>query len=231
MTRPAVVLCSGGLDSTTCIALAIEQGFEVTALSFDYGQRHRVELTAAGRVLQHYGIERHLICDIGLFQKIGGSALTSDIPVPQQRSFEEMSTGIPSTYVPARNTIFLSYALGIAETIGASDIFIGVNALDHTGYPDCRPEFIQAFAHTANLATRAGVEDKMKLRIHTPLVNYTKTEIIREGFRLNAPYHLTHSCYAPHGESSCGQCDACLLRLQGFQEAGVPDPIKYISVA
>jgi 7-cyano-7-deazaguanine synthase len=231
MSRPAVVLCSGGLDSTTCIALAIEQGFEVTALSFDYGQRHRVELHAAGRVLEHYGIERHLICDIGLFRKIGGSSLTSDTPVPQQRSFEEMSTGIPSTYVPARNTIFLSYAIGIAETIGASDIFIGVNALDHTGYPDCRPQFIKAFEHTANLATRAGVEDREKLRIHTPLVDFTKTEIIRLGLSLGAPYHLTHSCYTPTGETACGQCDACLLRIQGFQEAGISDPISYISAA
>jgi 7-cyano-7-deazaguanine synthase len=230
MLENAVVLFSGGLDSTTCLALAISRGFRVATLSFSYGQRHSVELDAAKRVLDHYGIERRLFFDIGLFRAIGGSALTSDLAVPQDRTVEEMESGIPVTYVPARNLVFLSYALGVAETENASDIFIGVNALDYAGYPDCRPEFIRAFEHTANLATKAGAEGQERFVVHTPLLHKTKADIVRMGTALGAPFHLTHSCYSPGpGGLACGICDACQLRLDGFRIAGVPDPIRYAS--
>lgn len=228
MKKNAVVLFSGGLDSTTCLALALSRGYRVATLSFSYGQRHSVELDAAKRVLKHYGIERHLFFDIGLFRAIGGSALTSDMEVPQERSVEEMESGVPVTYVPARNLVFLSYALGVAETENASDIFIGVNALDYAGYPDCRPEFIEAFQRTANLATRAGTEDQERFEVHTPLLHKAKADIVRLGTELGAPFHLTHSCYSPTDSGlACGTCDACLLRLDGFRIAGVQDPICY----
>jgi 7-cyano-7-deazaguanine synthase len=228
MRKPAVVLLSGGLDSTTSLAVAVEQGFEVTALSFDYSQRHRVELDAARRVVAHYGLARHFVCAIGLFKEIGGSALTDEsLEVPRGRTIREMGTGIPITYVPARNLVFLSYALGVAETVGAEDIFLGVNAVDYSGYPDCRPAFIRAFQDTANLAVKAGVEGA-RFRVHAPLVDLTKSDIIRLGSRLGVPYHLTHSCYAPPAEGrACGACDSCLLRRQGFEDAGVADPTHY----
>lgn len=232
MPTPAVVLLSGGLDSTTCVGMAVDRGFDVTVLSFDYHQRHRVELEAARRVIQHYGIGRQFIFNIGLFRELGGSALTDDaVAVPQHRSLDEMSEGIPVTYVPARNLVFLSYALGVAESVGARDIFIGVNAVDYSGYPDCRPEFIRAFEATANLAVKAGVQGG-RFTVHAPLVEMTKAEIIRAGTRLGVPYHLTHSCYAPSSSGlACGACDSCLLRRKGFEEAGVPDPTPYTSAA
>ncbi len=228
MSKPAVVLLSGGLDSTTCLALALEQGFDVTALSFDYHQRHRVELQAARRVLEHYGVSRQLVFNVGLFREIGGSALTDpSLAVPQHRSPDERGDGIPLTYVPARNLVFLSYALGVAETLGAEDLFIGVNAVDYSGYPDCRPEFIRAFEETANLAVKAGVEGA-RFKVHAPLVELTKADIVRLGTRLGVPYHLTHSCYAPSVAGlACGGCDSCLLRRKGFEDAGVPDPTRY----
>jgi 7-cyano-7-deazaguanine synthase len=222
----AVVLASGGLDSTTCIAVALDRGFEVVAVSFDYGQRHRVELEAARRVLDHYGIRRRYLIEPGAFRAIGGSALTADVDVPHGRSADDMGAGVPVTYVPARNLVFLSYAVGVAEVTGAADVFIGVNALDYSGYPDCRPEFIAAFERTANLATKAGVEGR-KLTIHAPLQQLTKADIVRLGLRLGAPYALTHSCYDPRPEGACGTCDSCQLRLKGFAEAGATDPIRY----
>jgi 7-cyano-7-deazaguanine synthase len=226
--KPAVVLLSGGLDSTTCVGVAVNQGFEVTALSFDYGQRHRVELDSARAVAAHYDIRRHFVFHVGLFREIGGSALTDDsLPVPQGRTADEMSHGIPITYVPARNLVFLSYALGVAETVGAEDLFIGVNAVDYSGYPDCRPAFIRSFQETANLAVKAGVEGA-HFRVHAPLVELSKPGIVQLGTRLGVPYHLTHSCYAPvEGARACGACDSCLLRRRGFDEAGVPDPTRY----
>jgi len=229
MAKPAVVLLSGGLDSATCVAIAISQGFEVTALSFDYSQRHRVELAAARRVIEHYGVKRHFVFNIGLFKEIGGSALTDgSIAVPMNRGPEEMSHGIPITYVPARNLVFLSYALGVAETVGAEDIFIGVNAVDYSGYPDCRPEFIRAFETTANLAVKAGVAGA-HFRIHAPLVELAKADIVRLGTSLGVPYDLTHSCYAPSEDGlACGSCDSCLLRRKGFEDAGVADPTTYV---
>jgi 7-cyano-7-deazaguanine synthase len=232
MSQPAVVLLSGGLDSTTCLAIAIDRGFEVAALSFDYGQRHRAELEAARAVLEHYGIRRHFVFNVGLFGAIGGSALTdANIAVPQHRSEAEMSHGIPLTYVPARNLVFLSYALGVAESVGAHDIFIGVNAMDYGGYPDCRPEFIRAFEATANLAVKTGVEGG-SFSVHAPLVEFTKADIIRRGTALRAPYHLTHSCYAPSAVGvACGTCDSCTLRRRGFAEAGLVDPVRYSRVA
>ena len=232
MARSAVVLLSGGLDSTTVIGVAIEQGFEVTALSFDYSQRHLVELEAARRVIEHYGIQRHFVFNVGLFKEIGGSALTDrSLAVPQGRSAGEMSDGIPITYVPARNLVFLSYALGVAETVGATDLFIGVNAVDYSGYPDCRPEFIQSFQQTANLAVKAGVEGAF-FRVHAPLVDLTKAGIIGLGTRLGVPYHLTHSCYAPSPSGlACGSCDSCELRRKGFEDAGIADPTQYERVA
>jgi 7-cyano-7-deazaguanine synthase len=227
-SRKAVVLLSGGLDSTTILAIAQHLGFQLYALSFRYGQRHEAELKAACRIAESFSVERHVVAEIDL-RMFGGSALTDDIDVPKQRSPEDMGQGgIPITYVPARNTIFLSFALAWAEVIGAGDIFIGVNAIDYSGYPDCRPEFIAAYERMANLATRAGVEGQQHLRIHTPLINLTKAQIIRQGLDLGVDYALTTSCYdpAPDG-AACGGCDACRLRLKGFAEAGQTDPIRY----
>jgi 7-cyano-7-deazaguanine synthase len=228
--KPAVVLLSGGLDSATVAAIALSQGFQVNALSFSYGQRHSWELEAARRVAQSLGIANHRIATIDL-RVFGGSALTADIEVPKGRSTDEMGHGIPITYVPARNTIFLSYALAWAEVLGAGDVFIGVNALDYSGYPDCRPEYIRAFEAMANLATRAAVEGHQRLAIHTPLIDLTKAQIIRRGLELGVDYGLTSSCYdpAPDGRP-CGRCDSCLLRQKGFREAGVADPLPYPAV-
>ena len=223
MVRKAICLLSGGLDSATCLALARREGYVCYALSFDYGQRHSVELGAAARVARSLGAERHQVVEIGL-DKFGGSALTADIAVPKARSLEAMSEAIPLTYVPARNTIFLSLALAWAEVLESSDIFIGVNALDYSGYPDCRPEFIEAYERMANLATRAGVEGRTRLRIHTPLIRLSKAEIIRLAAELGVPFALTHSCYDPRPDGSpCGECDACLLRRKGFAEVGIED--------
>lgn len=224
--RRAVCLLSGGLDSATCLAVARRDGFSCLALSFDYGQRHRVELEAAARLARALGAERHLVMPIHL-EAFGGSALTADIAVPKGRTAAEMGQGIPVTYVPARNTIFLSFALGWAEVAGASDIFIGVNAIDYSGYPDCRPEFIAAFENLARLATKAGVEGR-PLRIHTPLIRLSKREIVLLGRDLGVDFRLTHSCYDPDAQGrSCGQCDSCLLRLKGFEDAGLADPADY----
>jgi 7-cyano-7-deazaguanine synthase len=226
-SRKAVVLLSGGLDSSTTLAIAKELCFRPYALSFKYGQRHEVELESASRVARAIGVDQHRIVEIDL-RSFGGSALTSDIDVPKGRHSEEMSQGIPVTYVPARNTIFLSYALAWAEVLESSDIFIGVNAIDYSGYPDCRPEFIQAFQHLANLATKAGVEGKTKVTIHAPLINLTKAEIIRKGVELGVDYALTSSCYDPSGVGeACGSCDSCQLRRKGFLETGVVDPTRY----
>jgi 7-cyano-7-deazaguanine synthase len=223
--RRAVALLSGGLDSTTALAIAKAEGFEPHALSFRYGQRHRAELDAAARVAQALGVAQHVVADIDL-RCFGGSALTADIDVPKGRNPAEMAQGIPVTYVPARNTIFLSFALAWAEALGAADIFIGVNALDYSGYPDCRPEYIEAYQRMANLATKAGVEGRTKLSIHTPLIHLSKAEIIRKGLSLDVDYALTSSCYDPSPEGRpCGGCDSCLLRAKGFAEAGVPDPL------
>lgn len=225
--KKAVVLLSGGLDSTTALAVALSQGYQVYAISFRYGQRHAVELESARRVAQAMGVEQHIVVDIDL-RPIGGSALTDDIEVPKDRASDEMASGIPVTYVPARNTIFLSFALGWAEVLGAEDIFIGVNALDYSGYPDCRPEYIEAFERMANLATKAGVEGRLKLKIHTPLIAMTKAEIIKTGLALGVDYSLTHSCYDPTPDGfACGRCDSCQLRLKGFREAGAQDPLRY----
>jgi 7-cyano-7-deazaguanine synthase len=226
-THAAVVLLSGGLDSATTAAIARNEGFALFALSIDYGQRHRYELDAARRVAESFGVVRHVVASVGLDQ-FGGSALTDDIAVPLDRDEQEIAEGIPVTYVPARNTVFLSLALGYAEVVGASDLFIGVNAIDYSGYPDCRPEFVAAFERLANLATKAGVEGNMQFRIHTPLIKMTKAEIIRRGTELGVDYSLTHSCYAPSTNgTACGRCDACQLRLKGFAEAGLTDPIAY----
>ena len=212
-------LLSGGLDSSTCLALARREGYACYALSFDYGQRHRIELEAARRVAEAIGVERHIVAKIGL-DAFGGSALTDDIEVPKG----QLSTGIPVTYVPARNTIFLSFALAWAEVLESSDIFIGVNALDYSGYPDCRPEFIEAYARMANLATKAGVEGRTKLQIHTPLLRLSKGEIVKLAHELGLDFSLTHSCYDPDAAGRpCGQCDSCLLRAKGFSEAGIED--------
>jgi 7-cyano-7-deazaguanine synthase len=225
--KPAVVLLSGGLDSATVAAIAASEGFAVNALSFDYGQRHRWELEAARRVAQSLGIVSHRIATIDL-RVFGGSALTSDMEVPKGRDSAEMEHGIPVTYVPARNTIFLSFALAWAEVLGASDIFIGVNALDYSGYPDCRPEFIAAFESMANLATRAGVEGTQKLNIHAPLIQLTKAQIIARGLKLGVDYSLTSSCYDPDQRGApCGQCDSCFLRKKGFRENAMDDPLRY----
>ena len=219
----AVCLLSGGLDSSTCLAVARREGYECYALSFDYGQRHRIELEAAARVAASLGVARHVTARIDL-RLFGHSALTADIDVPKGRSAEEMGQAIPITYVPARNTIFLSFALAWAEVLEASDIFIGVNALDYSGYPDCRPEFIAAFERMANLATRAGVEGRTRIRIHTPLIHLSKAEIVKLAHELGLNFALTHSCYDPGpGGTPCGQCDACLLRRKGFEEAGIAD--------
>ena len=224
--KQAIVLLSGGIDSTTTLALAIAQGYECSALSFDYGQRHRFELEAAQRVASSLGAEEHRIVKIDN-RIFAGSALTDNIDVPKQRSEEEIGHGIPATYVPARNTIFLAHALAWAEVKGAAHIFLGVNALDYSGYPDCRPEFIMLFETLANVATKAGVEGR-RFQIHTPLIKFSKAEIIRKAVELNVDLALTHSCYdpAPDGRA-CGQCDSCQLRLKGFREAGVADLIHY----
>ena len=228
MSKPAVVLHSGGMDSATTAALARKEGFELYALSVDYGQRHRFELEAAGQVAQAMRVRRHVVLAIDLRQ-LGGSALTGSMDVPKDRSLDRMCAEIPVTYVPARNTIFLALALAYAEVVGAADIFIGVNAIDYSGYPDCRPEFIAAFQRLANLATKAGVEGQLDFKIHTPLVSLTKAEIIRRGIELGVDYRLTHSCYDPDAAGrSCGRCDSCLLRLRGFAEAGLKDPVEYV---
>jgi 7-cyano-7-deazaguanine synthase len=227
MGAPAVVLLSGGLDSATTLAICRAAGHDAHALSFDYGQRHQRELDSARRVAAALGAARHLILRLDL-RAVGGSALTADIPVPKGRSPEAIARGIPVTYVPARNTIFLAHALGWAEVLGAEDLFIGVNVLDASGYPDCRPEYIEAFERLANLATRAGVEGRSRFRIHTPLIRLSKAEIIRKGMALGVDFGLTWSCYAPEPDGrACGLCDACLLRTKGFAEAGWPDPIAY----
>jgi 7-cyano-7-deazaguanine synthase len=221
--KRAVCLLSGGLDSSTCLALARRDGYACYALTFDYGQRHRVELAAAERVARALGAARHIVAKIGL-DAFGGSALTADIAVPKGRSAGEMGTGIPVTYVPARNTIFLSLALAWAEVLEAEDIFIGVNALDYSGYPDCRPEFIEAFARMANLATKAGVEGRTRVAIHTPLIGLSKAGIVRLAAELGLDFSLTHSCYDPSADGRpCGACDSCLLRRKGFEEAGIED--------
>lgn len=225
--KKAVVLLSGGLDSATCLAIAKSQEFAVHALSVDYGQRHRIELDRAAKIAQALGAVEHRVVRIDL-RAIGGSALTSAIEVPKDRSIDEMGHGIPVTYVPARNTILLGIALGYAETIGAFDLFIGANVLDYSGYPDCRPEFLDAFANLANLATKAGVEGAGSFRVHAPLLKMTKAEIIREGTRLGVDYSLTLSCYDPDAEGrACGKCDSCQLRAKGFAEAGTADPTLY----
>jgi 7-cyano-7-deazaguanine synthase len=225
--RRAVVLLSGGLDSTTVIAIANQQGFEVFALSFDYGQNHKVELEAASRIAKQMGVAQHTIAKVDL-RAFGGSALTGDGAVPKNRSAEAIGSGVPVTYVPARNTVFLALALAWAETLGAADIFIGVNALDYSGYPDCRPEFIEAFERMANLGTKAGTEGGQTIRIHTPLIAMTKRQIIEAGRVLGVDYGMTVTCYDPSAAGeACGECDACLLRLKGFAEAGVSDPGRY----
>ena len=222
--KPAVCLVSGGLDSATCLALARRDGFACYALTFDYGQRHRVELDAAARVAASLAAVKHLVMPINL-RLFGGSALTDNLDVPKAGD----TSGIPVTYVPARNTVFLALALAWAETLSSSDIFIGVNAVDYSGYPDCRPEFIEAFEHMARLATKAGVEGRGQMRIHTPLVKLPKAEIIRTGQDLGVDFRLTHSCYDPDERGrSCGLCDSCRLRIKGFREAGLEDPLDYI---
>ena len=225
-TPNAVVLLSGGLDSATAAAVALDRGFEVNALSFRYGQRHAAEIESAQRVAQQLGLRRHVVLDIDL-RAFGGSALTGDLEVPKDTPLAQIGSTIPATYVPARNTIFLAFALAWAETLDASDIFIGANALDYSGYPDCRPEYIEAFERMANLATRAGVEGRL-LRIHTPLISLSKAEIIRLGSGLGVEYALTWSCYDPTPEgTACGRCESCILRRKGFREAGVADPTRY----
>jgi 7-cyano-7-deazaguanine synthase len=229
--RPAVLLLSGGLDSTTLLALATAEGYAIHALTFRYGQRHAHEVDAARRVAERFSVRQHVVADIDL-RMFGGSALTGDAAVPKDRLPTELSTGVPITYVPARNTIFLSFALAWAEVLGAQDIFIGVNALDYSGYPDCRPEYIRAYEQMANLATRAGTEGHVAMTIRTPLIDLTKREIIRLGQRLGVDYALTTSCYDPSADgAACGHCDACQLRLRGFHEAGTSDPARYVSTA
>lgn len=227
MTKKAVVLLSGGLDSTTCLGLALKQGFEPVCLSISYGQRHSVELERAKAVAKAHGVKDHRTVSIDL-RSIGGSALTDDIAVPKHDSVNELGSGIPPTYVPARNTIFLGIALGLAEVVGARDLFIGVNAVDYSGYPDCRPEFIRAFEQLATLATKAGVEGG-RFTVHAPLSGMTKADIIKAGLAAGVDYGLTHSCYDPSPEGlACGRCDSCLLRKKGFDEAGVPDPARSV---
>ena len=225
--KKAVILLSGGLDSATCLAIAIKNGFSPYTLSFRYGQRHEFELNSAKAVSKSMGIEEHIILDIDL-RAFGGSALTDKIEVPKDRDEVDITNEIPVTYVPARNTIFLSFGLAYAETLEANDIFIGVNALDYSGYPDCRPEYIASFQKLANLATKTGVEGESPINIHTPLIDLTKSEIIKKGLSLDVNYGLTHSCYDPDQNGySCGHCDACQLRIRGFEEAGLSDPLKY----
>jgi 7-cyano-7-deazaguanine synthase len=225
--KPAVILLSGGLDSATAAAIARQQGFMLSALSVDYGQRHRFELQAARHVAEALGAVRHVVVPVGLTQ-FGGSALTDAIDVPKDRPADDIAHGIPITYVPARNTVFLSLALAYAEVVGAADIFVGVNAVDYSGYPDCRPEYIAAFTTLANLATKASVEGRLRFTIHAPLLHWSKAEIIRQGMALGVDYGLTHSCYDPDPSGiSCGHCDSCQLRRKGFAEAGFVDPLKY----
>ncbi len=225
--KKAVCLLSGGLDSATCLGVARRDGFECYALSFDYGQRHFVELDAATRVATYFHVREHKIAKIDL-RVFGASALTADLTVPKHQTVEEIGGGIPITYVPARNTIFLSFAMAWAEVLECSDVFIGVNAIDYSGYPDCRPEFIAAFERMANLATKAGVEGRTRLRIHTPLAQLNKAGIVRLGAEVGLDFALTHSCYDPEeGGRPCGQCESCLLRRKGFSEAGIPDPLLY----
>jgi 7-cyano-7-deazaguanine synthase len=227
----AVVLLSGGMDSTTTAAIALNRGFDVHALSFRYGQRHRLELDAARRVAARLGIRQHVVLDIDL-RAFGGSALTADLDVPKDTPIEDIGRRIPTTYVPARNTIFLAFAMGWAEVLGASDIFLGANAMDYSGYPDCRPEFMQAFETMANLATRAGTEGGRRLTIHTPLIELSKREIIQQGLALGLDYGITLTCYDPSPDgAACGLCEACLLRLKGFREAGLEDPALYQTVS
>lgn len=230
LERRAVVLLSGGLDSATCLAIAQDAGFTAYALSFRYGQRHAVELEAARRVAAQRNVARHVTLDIDLRQ-FGGSALTSDIAVPKHDGVEQIGSDIPVTYVPARNTIFLSFALAWAETLDTGDIFLGVNALDYSGYPDCRPEYVEAYERMANLATKAAVTGQRRVTIHTPLLHWTKAQIIRRGAELGVDYGVTTSCYDPTPDgAACGHCDSCLLRRRGFQDAGHPDPTRYASV-
>src|SRR6266704_2077564 len=224
--KRAVVLLSGGLDSTTTLAIAVAEAYQAYALSFDYGQRHQIEIEAACRVANSLGAKGHRVAKIDM-RIFGGSALTDDLDVPKKRSETEIAHGIPVTYVPARNTIFLAYALAWAEVISASDIFLGVNAIDYSGYPDCRPEFIEAFENLANLGTKAGVEGR-RFHIHTPLIKFSKARIIRKAVELGVDLSITYSCYDPSPEGlACGECDSCLLRLKGFREAGITDPIRY----
>ncbi len=230
MKKTAIVLLSGGLDSTTSLAIAKKGGFSPITLSFDYGQRHSLELDRAQTISKHLGAISHNVVTVDLRQ-FGGSALTDDIEVPVQRSEKEIAGEIPITYVPARNTIFLSYALALAEVNNAQDIFIGVNAVDYSGYPDCRPEYIQAFQNLANLATKSGVQRSAKYKIHTPLIHLSKADIIRKGLALGVDFSWTHSCYNPDAEGlACRICDSCLLRLKGFKEVGVKDPIQYQTI-
>ena len=227
--KAAVVLLSGGVDSATTLAIARHDGFECHAITFDYGQRHRFELESAGRVAESLGVGRHVTIPFDL-RAIGGSALTDDIPVPRDQDPESMAAQIPSTYVPARNTIFLSFALGWAEVLGAFDLYIGANAIDYSGYPDCRPEYIAAYEQMANLATRAGVTGEGRFNIHAPLIEMSKADILRTGVRLGVDYALTTSCYDPAEDgAACGGCDACILRRNGFLEAGIADPTRYAS--
>lgn len=228
MKKKAVVLSSGGIDSTTAMAIAKNEGYKIYSMTFRYGQRHALEVEAARRIAEALGAERHLVIDIDL-GKIGGSALTDNIAVPRSRSESEIKGGIPVTYVPARNTIFLSYALAWAEVIGAADIFIGANAIDYPGYPDCRPEYIQAFENMANLALKAAVEKNLRISIRAPLIHLTKAEIIRKGIALGVDYRLTRSCYDPSPDGkACGYCDSCVLRKKGFREANMADPAIYM---
>jgi len=225
----AVCLLSGGLDSATSLGVARREGFDCYALSFDYGQRHRIELDAAARVARHFGVREHRTARIDL-RAFGGSALTADIAVPKHSSAEALPAGIPITYVPARNTIFLAYAMAWAEVLESSDIFIGVNAIDYSGYPDCRPEFIAAFEKMANLATKTGVEGRTKLQVHTPLLELDKAGIVKLAVEVGVDFASTHSCYDPDEQGrSCGHCDSCLLRRKGFREAGLTDPLPYVS--
>lgn len=229
MKKKAVVLLSGGLDSTTTLAMASQQGFELYTLSFDYGQRHQREVDAANAIARYYQVARQQTVTIDL-RAFGGSALTADIAVPHGRDLDEMSQEIPITYVPARNTVFLSFALAYAEVIGANDIFLGINAIDYSGYPDCRPEYLQAYERMANLATKAAIQDGRAFHLHAPLLSMSKADIVRKGTELRVPYELTWSCYEGE-EFACGTCDSCILRLNGFAEAGQKDPLKYIHIS
>lgn len=232
MTKPkAVILLSGGMDSTTTAAIALNRGFDVHALTFRYGQRHAAELDAARRVVDRLGLRQHVVLEIDL-RAFGGSALTGEVAIPKDTPIDQIGQQIPPTYVPARNTVFLAFALGWAEVLGASDIFLGANALDYSGYPDCRPEYIQAFQRMADLATRAGVEEGRRLTIHTPLIELSKREIIERGLALGVDYSITLTCYDPVPDgAACGRCEACLLRLRGFREAGMEDPAPYQTVS